>query len=71
MDIEYEAIFGTDEEITDDFKKSSFPKVNAPAIAFPYLRAFVSVITQQAGYNTVVLPSFNFVKMAKDKDSEE
>jgi len=62
----YEAIFTTDEEIDEDFRNSSFPKVNAPAIAFPYFRAFISTITQQAGYNPAVLPSLNFVKLAEE-----
>lgn len=66
METDYEAVFTTDIDIDDDFRESSFPKVNAPAIAFPYLRAFISNITQQAGYNPVVLPSLNFVELAKE-----
>lgn len=53
-----------DEKITEEFKLSSFPKVNAPAIAFPYLRAFVSTLTLQAGLKTVILPSINFIRLA-------
>ena len=66
LETNYEAVFTTDEEIDDNFRKSSFPNVNAPAIAFPYFRAFISTITQQAGYNPVVLPSLNFVKLAEE-----
>lgn len=36
------AYFETKEEITDLFLKSSFVKVSAPAIAFPYIRTFIS-----------------------------
>ena len=57
--------FETDSPITEDFKKSSFPLINAPAIAFPYLRSFLSVLTMQAGYSPIMLPSINFVEFAK------
>lgn len=57
--------FETDETITEEFKKSNFPIINAPAIAFPYLRSFLSIITMQAGYPPVILPSINFVEFAK------
>lgn len=45
---------------TQDFKTSDFVKLSAPAIAFPYIRSFISNITLNAGYNPVILPSFNF-----------
>ena len=58
--------FETDEIITDEFRNSSFPLVNAPAIALPYLRSFLSIITMQSGYPPVVLPSINFVEFANN-----
>lgn len=58
--------FETDGIITDEFKNSSFPVINAPAIAFPYLRSFLSIITMQSGYPPVMLPSINFVEFAKN-----
>lgn len=58
--------FETDEIITDEFKNSSFPVINAPAIAFPYFRSFLSIITMQSGYPPVMLPSINFVEFAKN-----
>ena len=63
--------FELDEEITDEFKLSSFPKVNAPAIAFPYLRAFISNLTLQSGLEPVILPSINFVNLSSNKDDLE
>ncbi len=57
--------FRLDDKITEDFKLSDFPKINAPAIAFPYLRAFISNLTLQAGVPPVILPSINFVELAK------
>jgi len=61
-------MFSLEEEITEEFKLSNFPKINAPAIAFPYLRAYISNLTLQSGYSPIILPSINFVKAAKDKE---
>lgn len=58
--------FETSLEIDEEFKKSSFPSVNAPAIAFPFLRSFVSNVTLNAGFMPAILPSINFVHF-KDK----
>ena len=72
FDLIIEAFFNfeiVDEKITEDFKLSSFPKINAPAIAFPYLRAFVSNLTLQSGLEPVLLPSINFVQLANNDSS--
>lgn len=55
--------------VDEAFKASSFPKVNAPAIAFPYLRSLISTITLQAGLGPVILPSINFNRLIEEKDS--
>ena len=47
--LEMAFIFETDSIIDENFKESSFLKINAPAIAFPYIRAYVSDLTRQAG----------------------
>lgn len=60
--------FEADTEITDEFKNSDFPKINAPAIAFPFLRAFISNFTLQAGFDSVILPSINFVEFSNKKN---
>lgn len=65
FDIKMLFIFELDVDITEEFKVSDFPKINAPAIAFPYLRAFISNVTLQSGFNPVMLPSINFVEFAK------
>ena len=59
-------IFEIDDDITEEFKVSDFSKINAPAIAFPYLRALISNITLQSGFRPVMLPSINFVEFAKN-----
>ncbi|MFB5944247.1 protein-export chaperone SecB [Albibacterium profundi] len=61
------AHFESDEKLTHEFLNSDFTKVNAPAIAFPYVRTFISNLTLNAGYSPVYLPSFNFVSLAEEK----
>ena len=52
-------------DITEEFKANSmFHKVNAPAIFFPYLRAFVSNLTINSGNPPIILPTFNFTVWA-------
>ncbi|OEY71822.1 protein-export chaperone SecB [Salegentibacter salarius] len=73
FDLSIEAIFmfSLDEKITEKFKISDFPKINAPAIAFPYLRAYVSNLTLQSGFDPVMLPSINFVNLVRDSENDE
>ena len=56
-------IFQVDQMIDESFKQSDFVKINAPAIAFPYVRSFISNLTLQAGFEPIILPSVNFVKL--------
>lgn len=65
LQIKYVSTFLVSENITDEFINSHFPKVNAPAIAYPFLRAFVGTFLLNSGYETILLPSFNFSAMAK------
>lgn len=65
INMEMRFFFTADEPITEEFKKSSFPMVNAPAIAFPYLRSFISIFTLQSGFAPVLIPSINFVELTK------
>lgn len=62
--LEMNFLFESDEIIDEEFKNSSFPKVNAPAIAFPYLRAYISNLTMQSGFTPLLLPSINFVEFS-------
>ncbi len=68
--ISYLAIFETAEAITEEFKNSHFPKVNAAAVAYPYLRAFVSQFTALAGFEPQTLPIRNFVKTTATTPAE-
>ncbi len=60
-------LFEIDKEIDDTFKESGFITINAPAIAFPYVRSYISNLTLQSGFSPIILPSVNFVKLAKEK----
>ena len=63
IELEMNFLFESDKAIDEEFKNSSFPKVNAPAIAFPYLRAYISNLTMQSGFTPLLLPSVNFVEL--------
>ena len=71
LHIQYQAIFYTNEKVDDSFKDSHFPKVNAPAIAYPFLRSFVSTMTLNAGYEPIILPTINFSALAKGSAEQE
>ena len=62
--IEYHTVFEADGEIDDEFLDSDFAKISAPAIGFPYVRAFISNLSLQAGLPLVILPSINFIQLA-------
>lgn len=63
-------VFDVDELIKADFLKESFALINAPAIGYPYFRAFYSNLLLSSGYNPFILPTINFVKLRKDKLEE-
>ena len=67
MTVVFEAEFEAAEKIEDDFKSSSFVRVNAPAIAYPFLRSFISTTLLQAGYEPVILPAINFTAFKEAK----
>lgn len=56
----YLARFGTNEEIDEEFKSSHWTGMNAPAISYPYLRAYVGQMLLISGYKPVTLPTMNF-----------
>lgn len=66
LSVEYSSFFETDEAITDNFKISNFVTINAPAIAYPFLRSFISTITLNAGYDPVLIPTINFQALAEE-----
>lgn len=61
------AQFKTSEDFEDDYLKSKFALINAPAIGYPFLRAFIANTLVNAGYETIMLPTINFVKLYETK----
>lgn len=71
LQMEYLAWFEASDKVLPNFIESPFAKINAPAIAFPYLRSFVTLLTLNAGFTPVILPTVNFLKMAEDKKATQ
>ena len=67
IDVEFHAFFETEQELTEDEKTSKFVLINSPAIAYPYLRAYISNVCLLSGYSPVILPTLNFQQMYNDK----
>lgn len=66
LEVDFLARFSHKEEITQEFRDSHFPRVNAPAIAYPFLRVFINTLFINAGYESVLLPTYNFTKSVKN-----
>ena len=52
------------DEIPEDEASFSLFTVNAPAIVFPYIRAYISNLTTQSGLKTITLPTLNLFDMS-------
>ncbi len=68
--VQYHTVFKSSEAITNDFLKSDFVKISAPAIGFPYVRSFISTLSVDAGLPPIILPSINFVQLSKENEAE-
>ena len=73
MGLVYNSIFEADSSLPEGegFENNKFFSQNAPAIAYPYLRAFVSTVMLNAGYPPLMLPSVNFVELNKKKKDSQ
>ena len=56
-----------DSEISEE-NKTSFVNSNAPAILFPYFRAYISTLTSLSGMQPVILPTINFARMLEQQE---
>lgn len=63
LEMDYWVGFEASEEITEDQRDSPFFAINAPAIGFPFLRSYVSLILINGGYSNTILGSVNFVEL--------
>jgi preprotein translocase subunit SecB len=64
IDIETESVFNF-EEMPEEQLHVFFIK-NAPAIVFPYIRAYIGTLTTQSGHLTLLLPTLNMSNIADD-----
>ena len=55
-------LFEFDSDI-DENMKNIFFNINAPAILFPYVRAYISTLTSLSGIKPVILPTINLTGM--------
>ncbi len=70
LELETISKFISEKEYTDEFKKSPFIKINAPAIAFPFVRSYINTLVSSSGLGTFFLPAINFAKLADEKNSK-
>jgi preprotein translocase subunit SecB len=65
IEIEAVATFRLQGENAPENLKNYF-YLNAPAILFPYIRAYISALTTLSGLTTVTLPTLNLSSLAKE-----
>ena len=51
---------------SDRKQRNGFISMNAPAILFPYIRAYVSSLTAQSGIAPIIMPTINLVKQGEE-----
>lgn len=65
IDIEAVANYYFDKEV-DFASLESYFYINAPALLFPYIRAYISTLTNLSGYKPVNLPTLNLQRLGKE-----
>ena len=56
----HSSILEANEDLSEAFMETSLCKVNAPAVAFPFLRSYIAQITLLSGFDPVILPTRKF-----------
>jgi preprotein translocase subunit SecB len=64
IDVLTEALFTFNTEISKNNIENYFC-INAPAIVFPYIRAYISTLTALSGTDTLILPTLNLTEMGE------
>lgn len=65
--LEYQATFEADSFLPESLDGNKFIYINAPAIAYPFLRAAIANIFLQSGYSPMMLSSINFQRLGNKK----
>jgi len=60
------AIFEFDQEVKDKESISNYFLINAPAIAFPYVRSYMASLTIQSGKQALLMPTYNLSFLAEE-----
>lgn len=60
------SVFSYNPEIDMEELRSSYFIHNAPAIIFPYLRAYISALTALSGMPTLTLPTMNLSSLGEE-----
>lgn len=58
IEVDIVGIFKFEKDIPEEMKENFF-KCNAPALLFPYVRAYISSLTSLSGINPIILPTIN------------
>lgn len=66
VNIEVETIGFFDITNPDDDFIENFLYINAPAIIFPYIRAYISTLTTLSGRKAVILPTLNMTDIGEE-----
>jgi preprotein translocase subunit SecB len=65
IDVEAIADYYFDKEVDIALLENYF-YINAPALLFPYIRAYISTLTNLSGYKPVNLPTLNLQRLGKE-----
>jgi len=69
---EYEGVFKSKFSTKDEkFVDSTLLKISAPAMVFPYVRAFITTLSTNCGLPPIIIPTINFVASASNDQEEE
>ena len=72
LEVELMGVFACqDMEVNELFMNSTFVQVNAPAILYPYLRAFISSFMATAGYQAPIIPAINFAQFLNQPKKDQ
>ena len=69
INVKCKGIFQFDKSLSEE-EKDKFYNINAPAILFPYLRAYISSLTALSGIPPIILPTLNFAARQKIEKSK-
>ena len=69
LHVEGTGLFNFSEEVLDlPGVLNNYLKISAPALIYPYMRAFISNMILQSGMNPIILPTVNFASIPKIDD---